>query len=63
MKKRPIVFDFIVILVLVPGILCFGAERLKTTNPSDVLVISGIITNPQGKGVKDCALIFYLNNK
>jgi len=63
MKQRPILFAFVVILAFIPGIRCLGADSLKATGSFDVLVISGVITNPQEKGVKDCALVFNLNNE
>lgn len=63
MKQRPILFAFVVILAFIPEILCFGGNSLKATGSFDILVISGIITNPQGKGVKDCTLVFHIDNE
>lgn len=40
-----------------------GASWAENTHPGDTLLISGTIQNPQGEGVKDAELHFYLDGK
>lgn len=41
----------------------FGAQESGIGNPEDILVVSGTITNTQGKGVKEAIIEFYLNGQ
>jgi Na+/H+ antiporter NhaD/arsenite permease-like protein len=42
---------------------CLGSGETDGSGPADILVVSGIITNTQGKGVKDAVLRFFSNGK
>ncbi len=63
MKQRQFGFTTACILIFGVGILNCSALAFRSAEPSDILVISGTISNPQGKGLKDCSLTFYLNNE
>ena len=43
---------------------CFGADAgSESSNPPDILIISGTVINSQGKPVKDAELSFFVNGK
>jgi Na+/H+ antiporter NhaD/arsenite permease-like protein len=42
---------------------CPGAEAQRVSPPEDVLIVSGVITNAQGKGVEGAAVAFYADGK
>jgi Na+/H+ antiporter NhaD/arsenite permease-like protein len=41
----------------------FGGEPAKAAEPVDRITVSGVISNAQGKGVREAAVHFYLNGK
>jgi Na+/H+ antiporter NhaD/arsenite permease-like protein len=61
--KRILSLVLLIPLVLVAAFPCFGAEASTHASPSDVLIISGVVTNAQGKPVKEVALHFFVNGK
>ncbi len=40
-----------------------ATELPRTSGPSDLLIVSGTITNVQGKGIKEAKLNFFLNDQ
>ena len=59
-KRKWILFKLMAaVFVVVSPFL--GAQDLRGAVPEDTLVVVGVITNAQGKGIKDAALDFYLD--
>jgi len=63
LKRRSAFFVIVMILILMTPVLCFAGVEVKTSGPVDSLVLSGIITNAQGKGVKEASMTFFLNEE
>ena len=62
MKEKVLLLLFVFLFVRTGTVQWLGAEEPKISIPQDTLIISGTITNPQGKGVKDALFVFYLND-
>ena len=62
MKKILNYLVFLSLLFLLSA-LCFGAEKKKHSEPSDILIVSGTINNVQGKAVKEAALVIISMDK
>jgi len=62
MKEKLLVLLLVFLPVGTLTVQCLWAEEPKASAPQDILLISGTITNPQGKGVKDALFVFYLND-
>ena len=42
---------------------CSGVQKHQTPGPRDVLIVSGTITNAQGKGVDEALIDFFMGGK
>jgi len=62
MKRTLTFFIILSLLTLLPA-FCFGIDLKKPSGPSDILVVSGAITNVQGKGIKEAKVDFFLNGQ
>jgi Na+/H+ antiporter NhaD/arsenite permease-like protein len=54
---------FLVSILLCAHTASIGAEGSNAAGPSDILVVSGTISNAQGKGIKNVELSFFLDGK
>lgn len=63
MRKIPIVLGLVVLLLSFAQSLTLGAEVSKPAGPHDILVVSGTISNPQGKGIRAVILTFFANGE
>ena len=64
MKNRLVFLTLLVCLLWTLPVYGSGAGKTepgKPAGPSDLLIVSGTITNLQGKAVKEVGLHFYLN--
>jgi Na+/H+ antiporter NhaD/arsenite permease-like protein len=61
MKKRIVAILGLLILVSASN-FCWSAEKVNAS-PSDFLLITGAVTNPQGKGVKEVKVAIFVNGK
>ena len=43
--------------------LCYSAEHTSSSNPADILIISGKITDTHGKGIRGAKLTFFLDSR
>ncbi len=61
MKNRLVLSLWMLFILF--GLSAFGtaAENQKPTGPADILIVSGTVSNVQGKAVKEVALHFFLN--
>ncbi|MGC1403727.1 MAG: ArsB/NhaD family transporter [Thermodesulfobacteriota bacterium] len=50
-------------LIFTFQLLSLATELPRTSGPSDLLIVSGTITNVQGKGIKEAQLNFFLNEQ
>ena len=62
-KKKCALLALPVIWLFVNITPCSGFENAKSSGPKDILVVSGTITNTQGKGIKDAVLNFFLKGR
>jgi Na+/H+ antiporter NhaD/arsenite permease-like protein len=62
MKEKPPLLLVLSLLVGMIAVQWLGGEELKASASQDTLIISGTVTNTQGKGVKDAFFVFYLND-
>ncbi|MFH1488829.1 MAG: ArsB/NhaD family transporter [Pseudomonadota bacterium] len=63
MKRGLTAVFFSLVFFLTTGPLCAAAEKPTTDTPQDVLVISGSVTNAQGKGVKEASIAVFVNEQ
>ena len=66
MKNRLVFFTLLVCLLWTLPVYGSGAQKAepgKPTGPVDTLIVSGTITNLQGKAVKEVGLHFFLNGQ
>ena len=64
MKNRVLVSSALILTILLSYAWSAGAaEKPESAAPSDLLVVSGTITNAQGKAIKEVQLHFYVNGK
>jgi hypothetical protein len=63
MKHRLLSLFFAVAVFFISGTPSLFSGESKSSGPYDTLVISGTIKNLQGKGVKEAALSFFLNDE
>lgn len=61
--KRAIVCVGSLLFLLVSAAMGQANQETMVSKPSDVLVLTGIIANSQGKGVREAALRFYINGE
>jgi Na+/H+ antiporter NhaD/arsenite permease-like protein len=62
-RKIPIILGLVVLLLSFGQSLTLGAEVSKSAGPHDILVVSGTISNPQGKGIRTVILTFFVNGE
>jgi Na+/H+ antiporter NhaD/arsenite permease-like protein len=63
MRKIPVILGLVVLLVSFAQRLTLGAEVSNSVGPHDILVVSGTISNPQGKGIRTVILTFFANGE
>ncbi len=63
MRKILIVSCLISLLFSFTCDLCCSADHSNSSNPADILLISGVITDTHGKGVMGVNLSFFLNGR
>ncbi|MBA4394797.1 MAG: citrate transporter, partial [Desulfobacca sp.] len=63
MNKRLLIAGFLLLFIAGLPLLILAAETPKASGPSDVLIVSGTVTNAQGKAVKEVGLHFFVNGK
>jgi Na+/H+ antiporter NhaD/arsenite permease-like protein len=61
MKKRIVAIFALLVLVSTTN-LCWSAEK-ASAGPSDYLLLTGTVNNPQGKGVKEVKVAVFINGK
>ena len=62
-RKRIGMFFPMVLAILFSAASCPGAQTHQTSGPGDVLIVSGTISNVQGKGINEAAIDFFINGK
>ena len=62
-KKILIGSCLIPLLFFVVCSLCYSGEQTNPSNPADILIISGKITDTHGKGIRGAKLTFFLDNR
>jgi len=62
MTKIKLIFGALLVWLMVMGIAPM-TQAHAGSGPSDILVVTGTITNDQGKSLKDATLQFFLNGK
>ena len=63
MKRLLILSVFLLFLVFILQLLSLATELPRTSGPSDLLIVTGTITNVQGKGIKEAKLNFFLDDQ
>ena len=64
MNKIGAVVLFLVLYVFLGCVATFAAEgQIRPSGPSDILVLSGTVTDSQGRGIEEVELTFFLNGK
>jgi Na+/H+ antiporter NhaD/arsenite permease-like protein len=61
MKKRIVAILGLLVLVSTPN-FCWSGEKVNA-GPSDYLLITGMVSNPQGKGIKEVKVAIFVNGK
>ncbi len=63
-KRKPTGMLLLLILaIFMSATPCSGGQKSQTSGPEDVLIVTGTVTNAQGKGVKEAAIGFFINGK
>ena len=62
-RKQIGMFLPMVLAILFSAAPCLGAQKHQTSGPGDVLIVSGTISNVQGKGINEAAIDFFINGK
>jgi len=55
--------SLILLSFLLVGSVCSSAERPSSSTPSDILIISGEITDTHGKGIRGAKVSFFLDSR
>ncbi len=61
MKKRIVAILGLLVLVSTTN-LCWSGEKVNA-GPSDYLLITGMVSNPQGKGIKEVKVTIFVNGR
>ena len=62
-RKQLGMFFPMVLAIFFSAAPCLGAQEHQTSGPGDVLIVSGTISNVQGKGINEAAIDFFINGK
>ncbi|MFH1481791.1 MAG: hypothetical protein ABIG67_11020 [Pseudomonadota bacterium] len=63
-KRKPIGIVLLLILaIFMTEVPCWGTQESQASGPGDVLIVSGTITNAQGKGIKEATIEFFIDGK
>ncbi len=65
LQKRNLICMFLPMLVAIffNAAPCLGVQKHQPSGPGDVLIVSGTITNAQGKGVNEAVIDFFIDGK
>jgi Na+/H+ antiporter NhaD/arsenite permease-like protein len=61
MLKKQLAYIVLLLPLLINPAMVHGAEPVKSSGPSDILVVAGTVTNAQGKPVKEVELTFFVH--
>ncbi len=61
MRRTAAFVGALCLAILFQAVICAATDPPEARGPGDVLYVSGVVTNAQGRGIKEVGLTFYLD--